>query len=186
MPPESTSTRQRSPSQRSSPFGRRIRNASCCPVAASRSGSTIAISSRHVVGDGAGEQGLHLPVELLGRQTEQFQHVRVGLHAAGSQFQDEGAALVGHERLSQMRLRGLASGEASGDRFESGRHLVGVELQEAAVVGAEAVQGLPGDDQASELLVAVSQGQRAQRDPGRMIRGHRPGPGWGSGGGRPR
>lgn len=93
--------------------------------------------------------------------------MRVGLHAAGAQFQDERAALVGHQGLAQMCLRGFAPGEASGDRFESGGHLIGVELQEAAVVGAEAVPDRAGDDQAPELLVAVSQWQRAQRDPGR-------------------
>ncbi len=92
--------------------------------------------------------------------------MRVGLHAAGAQFQDERTTVVRHQGLAQMRLRGLASGEASGNRFESGGHLIGVKLQKAAVVGAEAVPDRPGDDQAAELLVALSQWQRAQRDPG--------------------
>ncbi|KIX77061.1 hypothetical protein SF23_14155 [Streptomyces sp. MBRL 10] len=73
------------------------------------------------------------------------------------------------EGLAEVGLRAAVPAQPGADGFEARRDLVGVELQETAVVGAEALPYLACHDQAAQLLVPVAQGQCAERDPGRGV-----------------
>lgn len=113
----------------------------------------------HVLRQGMRDQGVHLAVEVVRRDPHQLEQSLVRLDQAGVRHQDEGTdAQTPQGGTQERRRRGAAAPglEYAGDR-------VGVPLQEAPLLGLEAVRGMPHDDEAAQSPASRPQRQRTQR-----------------------